>query len=168
MKKSLIILCCVFCLPVIAGTRNFLQVVNASSMSVRIDWHGGANTFVPAGSSVVFQNMSTNDWPESFDWPLSIHVPGLFVGAPFSYFPVTSEMVGISEDAQSGSLASVQVQMANMDDPIPSVLMLDSSVMVELSSDFLTGLVAGSGLAAVLFGFRYTKKALGWVDGGGE
>jgi len=47
-------------------------------------------------------------------------------------------------------------------------LMLDPSSMAELAADFGTGLIAGSALAAVLFGFRYTKKALGWVDGGGE
>jgi hypothetical protein len=49
-----------------------------------------------------------------------------------------------------------------------SPLMLEPSVLGELSADFTTGLVAGSALAAVLFGFRYVKKALGWVDGGGE
>jgi hypothetical protein len=47
-------------------------------------------------------------------------------------------------------------------------MMLDPSSMAELSSDFLTGLIVGSGLAAVLLGFRYVKKALGWVDGGAD
>lgn len=49
-----------------------------------------------------------------------------------------------------------------------SPLLLEPSDMGQLISDFTAGLVAGSTLAAVLFGFRYTKKALGWVDGGGE
>ena len=47
-------------------------------------------------------------------------------------------------------------------------LMLDPASMAELTSDFLTGLVAGASLSVVLLGFRWTKKALGWVDGGGE
>ena len=47
-------------------------------------------------------------------------------------------------------------------------LMLSPECMTELAADFMAGLIAGSGLAAVLFGFRYVKKALGWVDGGGD
>lgn len=47
-------------------------------------------------------------------------------------------------------------------------LMLDPSSMGELGADFLAGLISGSAMAALLLGFRYTKKALGWVDGGGE
>ena len=49
-----------------------------------------------------------------------------------------------------------------------SPLLLDSSCMGELGADFMAGLIAGSAMAALLLGFRYTKKAVGWVDGGGE
>jgi hypothetical protein len=47
-------------------------------------------------------------------------------------------------------------------------LMLDPASMTELTADFTCGLVAGASLSVVLLGFRYTKKALGWVDSGGE
>jgi hypothetical protein len=47
-------------------------------------------------------------------------------------------------------------------------MMLDPSSCSELIANFTNGLVAGSALAAVLLGYRYVKKALGWVDGGND
>jgi hypothetical protein len=169
MKKTILILVgCVLGWPVFGQTRNYFLAENCTTNVLLLAGSAGV-MLIPPENSVKLYDCVTN----SYSWPiiyaLQDSVSGAYrvqISSFTSLYPSNSVSFSIAPNASGYS--TYICNLANLDGRGFGFLDVNYAELSEYSYDFLYGIEVGSALAAVLLGYRYTKKALGWVDGGND
>lgn len=167
MKKNLLIILSLIVMTCSSygQTRNYILFINnmTNTLIVEDGLMGLSLVWVRPGDSYKFENISKDagrftvnylDSSGNEQWIFNVSSADCsYVETVYKYF---------------GDYYCIEYPLDNLDLAGHSALSLNAADFSMLGQCFWQGLIYGSMLAAVLLGFRYTKKALGWVDGGGE